>query len=90
MSGPAPLMILNPREDQSFVAFVEQLEAVGYPTPQAMQAALRERYPHGVVRRRELSAEATYVWYIYRDGHWVPPEETRGEGQGGVDDEQEA
>ena len=33
---------------------------------------LRERYPLAVVRPRDLSSERTAVWYVYREGSWVP------------------
>lgn len=36
-----------------------------------LEAILRTRYPDAVVRPRELEAEETVVWYVYRDGHWI-------------------
>jgi hypothetical protein len=44
----------------------------GADTPAELQAALRPHYPDVLVRARELSSEPATVWYIYRDGRWVP------------------
>jgi hypothetical protein len=30
-----------------------------------------------LVRRRELDAEPVEVWYVYREGHWIPTEDHR-------------
>lgn len=72
--GPlgAPTLILNPSTDAGFVDRARDLVGEG-TTAEALQAALRGYYPRAVVRRRDLSAERE-SWYVYRDGHWVPPE----------------
>ena len=67
-----PILILNPRDDTAFTRFAEELAAEGYLTPEVLQRGLRERYPSAAVRPRDLSSERTTVWYVYRDGHWVP------------------
>ena len=67
-----PILILNPRDDDAFVRYAEELAAAGAQTPEALQRGLRERYPSAAVRPRDLSSERTTVWYVYRDGHWVP------------------
>ena len=66
-----PVLIMNPRSDTAFV------EAVTAALPEAsapgdLQRRLRERYERAVVRPRDLSSEPVTVWYVYRDGHWVP------------------
>lgn len=66
-----PVLILNPRNDAAFVEYAESL--VNDSTDAAsLQARLRERYPLATVRPRDLSSERTSIWYVYRDGHWVP------------------
>lgn len=71
-----PILIVNPSADREFAEFASGALALaqGQPTPHELEAALRVRYPGAVVRARELSAERTTVWYVYREGHWVPDE----------------
>lgn len=42
-------------------------------SPAELEQALRASHPQAVVHRRELDAERTPVWYVYRDGHWISP-----------------
>jgi hypothetical protein len=74
-----PLLILNPRDDTGFATFAETLVAEGAAAATLLEAQLRERYPRAAVRPRELSSERTVVWYVYRDGHWVPHRTTKEE-----------
>jgi hypothetical protein len=71
-----PILILNPRDDTGFATFAETLVAEGAAAAATLEAGLRERYPRAAVRPRELSSERTVVWYVYRDGHWVPHHQT--------------
>jgi hypothetical protein len=64
------VLVLNPRSDQSFVAFAEAQFHTGV-TADAFQARLRARYPQAVVRPRDLASEPFTVWYCYRDGRWT-------------------
>jgi hypothetical protein len=66
-------LVLNPRSDADFVAFAEDLLALGVTTPGVFQDRLRSRYPRAVVRERELASEPFTIWYCYRDGRWVRP-----------------
>jgi hypothetical protein len=68
-----PVLIVNPRDDSSFGARAEGLVEQGVAGAADLQARLRDSYPRATVRPRELSSEQTVVWYVYRDGHWVPP-----------------
>ena len=74
-SGPRttePMLILSPPDDHDFAT--ASLDAVGERTlPADLQSALRTKYPSAVVRLRELMGERFAIWYVYRDGHWVPP-----------------
>jgi len=72
--GPlgAPWLVLNPSTDDDFVDRARSLAAEA-TTAEALEQALRAYYPRAVVRRRDLSAEHE-SWYVYREGHWVPPE----------------
>lgn len=66
-------VVLNPRNDEAFVAFAEKILGEGPTTPAEFQARLRERYPSAVVRPRELASEPFTLWYCYRDGRWTRP-----------------
>ena len=66
-------LVLNPRSDAVFVAFTEAALADGVTTPEDFQERLRHRYPHAVVRQRDLASEPFTIWYCYRDGRWVRP-----------------
>jgi hypothetical protein len=67
---------VNPVGDAAFVRDAERLVQSGRRTPEALQEALRARYPRVVVRRRILSNEEFEVWYVYREGRWVPRDES--------------
>jgi len=73
------VLILNPRDDHEFVDRARAAAASGVGDPLAMADLLRAWYPAIVVRPRELSSEPDVVWYVYRDGHWIPARS----GQGG-------
>ena len=75
-----PVLILNPRDDSVFIDFAESLVADGSLTAEDLQARLRARYPIATVRPRDLSSERTAIWYVYRDGHWVPSGAVGGRG----------
>ncbi len=70
-----PILVVNPRSDQEFVAYAEAALEAWPNTVEAFQSRLRERYPKAVVHLRELAGEPVSIWYCYRDGHWVasPP-----------------
>lgn len=68
----SPTLVLNPRHDTDFVTFAEAIVSEGIDSPGALQERLRQRYPLVVVRARELTGEAFTIWYVYRDGHWIP------------------
>jgi len=63
--------VINPRRDKEFVALVEA-EGPTAGSPGALEAALRQDYPRAVVRPRQLEGERSEIWYVYRDGTWVP------------------
>jgi hypothetical protein len=67
-----PVLILNPRDDAEFVDFAEDLVEHGTLDARELQGKLRTRYSKAVVRPRDLSSERTAVWYVYREGSWVP------------------
>lgn len=66
-----PVIVANPPGDRAFRDLIESALLSGSGRPQDLEALLRTRYPNAVVRRRELDAERTEVWYVYRDGHWI-------------------
>jgi hypothetical protein len=64
-----PVLVVNPRTDAAFVAFVhEQVDGLREVDPLSLQSRLRERHPAATVHARLLSSEPTTVWYVYRDG----------------------
>lgn len=67
-----PALFVNPPDDPSFATAARTALAAGARTPEMLQFALRTDYPLAVVRRRDISAELLVVWYVYRDGHWIP------------------
>jgi hypothetical protein len=71
----APSFVINPRSDDAFVATVEG-EGAGATSATALEERLRETYPKAVVRPRQLAGEQSQVWYVYRDGHWVAPNDS--------------
>jgi hypothetical protein len=67
-----PVLVVNPRTDASFVAFVrEQIEGLATVDPFSLECRLRERHPAAAVHARVLASEPTTIWYVYRDGHWT-------------------
>jgi hypothetical protein len=69
-SGPA--LFLNPTDDSEFAAEVERAMGEGIVEAADLQKRLRAAYPRALVRPRGLANEPFVVWYVYRDGHWVP------------------
>ncbi len=67
-----PLLFINPTDDDEFRSAVSVAFDPLSHTVVGLQAALRESYPRAVVRPRDLQGDAEVVWYVYRDGHWVP------------------
>ena len=72
---PRPTLVLNPADDDAFRAAAIFLVESGYLEPSLLQDCLRLRWPRALVRPRELAGERTEIWYVYRDGHWVHPDE---------------
>ncbi len=66
-----PLLITNPADDSEFGRVAHALLADGR-SPSDLERALRERYPAAVVHPRVLSGERSAVWYVYREGKWLP------------------
>lgn len=68
----SPTLVLNPRHDGVFVTLTEAIVAEGVGSPWELQERLSQQYPDVVVRARELDGESFTIWYVYRDGHWIP------------------
>jgi hypothetical protein len=68
----SPTLVLNPRHDSDFVTLAEAIVSEGVDSPAALQDRLGTRYPNALVRARELNGETSTIWYVYRDGHWIP------------------
>jgi len=70
---PGPTLVINPAADFRLALLARDLAGPD-STPEKLQQTLRHDYPNLVVRRRELSGENTEIWYLYREGHWIPPD----------------
>jgi hypothetical protein len=68
-----PILVVNPASDWQLVTTAHELLRQGASSPAVLEAGLRLHYPEVVVRPRELSNESRKIWYIYREGHWIPP-----------------
>jgi hypothetical protein len=62
----------SPPSDAAFGTLAQALVSDGLEASPDLEARLRQRYPRARVRPRELSGEEAVVWYVYREGHWVP------------------
>jgi hypothetical protein len=74
MTKGEPTLIINPRSDEAFVAFVQDEFRAGAPSVDAFETRLRGRYPRASVRERGLAGEAPATWYVYREGKWTTSE----------------
>jgi hypothetical protein len=65
------ILIVNPRSDAEFQRLAD---AAGQnsTSPEELQQTLRRTYPEAVVRPRDLEGEQLAVWYVYREGRWMP------------------
>ena len=72
---PRPTLVINPTDDPAFAAAAEAALDDGQTTDQ-LQAILRRDYPRAVVRARDLAGDP-FVWYVYREGHWVRAQDRR-------------
>ena len=70
--GVTITIVRNPAGDAGFEEAVNDGMRDGTTSPALLEGRLRERYPRAVVRPRDLAGESTTVWYVYRDGYWVP------------------
>lgn len=70
MKREGPVLIVNPRSDETFVARAHSVVGGGADTPAALEAQLRGEYPDVSVHERGLHGEAV-TWYVYREGRWI-------------------
>jgi hypothetical protein len=64
-----------PSWDHAFDAHVHAVVSdLPEPDPALLQNVLRSTYPLVLVRPRDLAGEQENVWYVYREGRWVPNE----------------
>jgi hypothetical protein len=66
-----PSLITNPADDLAFRDDAEAALREGRSI-EDLQTILRRDYPRAVVRSRDLAGERPVMWYVYREGHWVP------------------
>ena len=67
-----PRLVINPASDTVFVAFAQLIAQDGVASTDEFERRLRVQYPRAVVRARQLADEPILVWYVYRDGRWIP------------------
>lgn len=68
-----PTLILNPADDEAFSETAHAIMDEGVSNEADLERRLRAVFPLATVHARELAAEPILIWYVYRDGHWVPP-----------------
>lgn len=66
-----PILVVNPSHDETFREFAGRLLAEWMSLGE-FETKLRARYPRAAVHARELASEPRIIWYVYREGHWVP------------------
>ena len=76
-----PTIVRNPPDDRAFEEQINTLLDDAADDPAVLQQRLRKLYPRAVVRPRELAGEPLTVWYVYRDGRWVPREREGSQGE---------
>jgi hypothetical protein len=76
MADTLPSLVVNPADDKDFAEAVNVAVSEADRSPETVAATLRADYPNVVVRARTLAGEPFPMWYVYRDGHWVPPGRT--------------
>jgi hypothetical protein len=70
-----PVLVVNPRTDSLFVEYVrKQIDDLPDAEPHVLEQRLRKHHPAATVHARVLAGEPTTVWYVYRDGRWIPSE----------------
>jgi hypothetical protein len=69
-----PRLVINPSTDADFVALAELIVEGGSTSTDEFERRLRVDYPRAVVRARQLADELILIWYVYRDGRWIPPD----------------
>ncbi len=68
-----PTLLVNPPTDTRLRTTLDaMLDEHAPATPSELQALVRPDYPRIVVRARQLEHESLIVWYVYREGYWVP------------------
>ena len=68
-----PTLLVNPPTDARLRQTLDALLDERAPaTPADLEALVRPEYPRLVVRARSLEHESVVVWYVYREGFWVP------------------
>jgi len=68
-----PTLLVNPPSDARLRASLDRTMNERVPaTPSELEALMRPDYPRIVVRARALEHESVVVWYVYREGYWVP------------------
>jgi hypothetical protein len=75
------ILIVNPRSDADFHRSAQEAASAA-SSAEDLEAALRRTYPNTVVRPRDLEGERWIVWYVYREGRWIPS-------LGGLEDQDE-
>jgi hypothetical protein len=66
-----PTLVVNPSDDDEFSDYAHRL-LTDWITPEEFRQRLRARYPRAVAHERQLTGEPARVWYVYREGRWIP------------------
>lgn len=77
-----PTLVVNPTDDRDFADAAEAAVDDGADSTATLERHLRAAYPLATVHARELAGEPTTIWYVYREGRWVPSRSRRGGEEG--------
>ena len=62
-------LVIQPESDTEFVTHVYAVSDLS-ETAEALESALRPKYPTVVVHKGIEDLDGTVRWYVYRDGRW--------------------
>jgi hypothetical protein len=72
-----PTLIVNPTDDDVFAEYAQTLVDHGAASTDELERRLREEYPRASVHARDLAGESATIWYVYREGRWIPSQSVR-------------
>jgi PAS domain S-box-containing protein len=73
-TAPAPRLVCLPSRDEAFSDYVHAIRVQEDPaSPIELERRLQRVYPSARVRRRDLTGEASDLWYVFRESPYTFP-----------------